>query len=308
MKILVTGAYGYIGSSLVSSLCAAGHQVGLIVRRQPSFESAWTAGLEMMVWDMTVSSREALRTHYDMLIHAAGANDVDSANPREALLGTTLTTCNAIEYCQRNDISRFIYLSTFQVYGATDGQVGDDSTPQCLSDYALTHWAAEEYLRAARRNGILDYVIVRPTNVYGAPLDKRVNRWTLVPACFCKAAFDSGKIVLRSSGNQYRNFVHLDAIVDTIMFLANNFDRAKGQACNVAGTEAMSIREVADIAIAVYENIFHRQCELVVESDEPRVASPLLVATDNLDELGFRSLPVPTVSDEINTIFKLLRG
>jgi UDP-glucose 4-epimerase len=308
MNILITGAHGYIGGKLAASLRAGGHQVGAIVRRPPSFESAWTSGINVLQWDMTQEYRGEPATGYDLLVHAAGANDVDSVDPRKALLDTVLTTRNAIDFCRRSSIFRFVYLSTFQVFGTTEGLVTDDSPARCANDYGLTHWFAEEFLRTAARNGIVDHpVIARPTNVYGAPLDKRIDRWTLVPSCFCKAAFESHMISLRTSGRQYRNFVHLDAVVDAIAFLAENFDRAKGRAYIVGSSEVATIRDVVEMVMSAYERMFAARCDLRIESDEPRTASPLQVHANHLADLGYCPPFVPTVRAEIETIFNLLR-
>ena len=112
---------------------------------------------------------------------------------------------------------------------------------------------------------------------------------------------------MRTSGRQYRNFVHLDAVVDAIAFLAENFDRAKGRAYIVGSSEVASIRDVVEMVMAAYERIFAARCDLRIESDEPRTASPLQVHANHLADLGYYPPLVPTVRAEIETIFNLLR-
>jgi UDP-glucose 4-epimerase len=306
MRILISGAHGYIGSKLVARLRGAGHVVGVIVRRAPTFESAWTRGVDTLLWDMARPHAGEPPEGYDLLIHAAGANDIDSADPREALLATALSARHVVDFCREARIARVIYFSTFQVFGRSEGDVTEDSPVRCLNDYALTHWFAEQYLRMAERNGQLDCVVVRPTNVYGTPLDRDIDRWTLVPGCFCKAAVATQSIVLRSSGHQYRNFVHLDAVADAAHFLAQNFDRAKGRTCILAGDEVLTIRSVVEDVVAAYQRKFAAPCRLVIESNLPAHAAPLHITATNLPELGYRSPPVATVGEEIERTIDLL--
>lgn len=306
MRILVSGAHGYIGSKLVARLRDAGHAVGVIVRREPTFESEWTRCLDTLLWDMTCPHAGQPPEGYDLLIHAAGANDIDSADSREALLGTALSARHAVDFCRKAQITRVIYFSTFQVYGRSDGDVSEDAPAHCLNDYALTHWFAEEYLRMAERNGQLDCVVVRPTNVYGTPLNRDIDRWTLVPGCFCKAAVASQSIVLRSSGHQYRNFIHLDAVADAVDFLARNFDHAKGRTCILAGDEVLTIRSVVEGVVAAYKRKLAAPCRLVIESTLPAHAAPLHITTTNLPELGYRAPAVATVGEEIERTIDLL--
>lgn len=306
MRILVSGAHGYIGSKLVARLRDAGHTVGVIVRRDPTFESAWTRGLDMVLWDMAWPHVGRPPEGYDLLVHAAGANDIDSADSREALLGTALSARHIVDFCGKAQIARVIYFSTFQVYGRSDGDVSEDAPAYCSNDYALTHWFAEQYLRMAERNSQINCVVVRPTNVYGTPLDRNIDRWTLVPGCFCKAAVTSQSIVLRSSGNQYRNFVHLDAIADAVEFLARNFDRAKGRTCILPGDEVLTIRSVVESVVAAYKAKFAAACRVVIESTLPTHAMPLHITKTNLPELGYMAPSVATVGEEIERTFDLL--
>jgi UDP-glucose 4-epimerase len=306
MRILVSGAHGYIGSKLVERLRSEGHEVTGIIRSPRRIATPWAGSVGTIVWDMTSPFAGEPPKGFDLMVHAAGANDVDSADMREALMGTALSTRNAVEFCRAAGIRRVIWFSTFQVFGANDGEVSDDSPVECRNDYALTHWFGEQYLCMAERNGWLDWAAVRPTNVYGAPLDRSIDRWTLVPACFCKSAFEDQEIVLRSSGRQSRNFVHLDAVVDSITYIAGHFDRAKGRAHIVAGPEVATIRAVAEQVLSAYVTRFGRECRLVVESEMPAQATELRVAAAGLDALGYRAPTAPTVADEIDNLFDLL--
>lgn len=314
MNILLSGGSGYLGNALIRRLIGDGHHLALLSRH--ALPSWATEGLPVdhwraLRWDMAQPVSEEALSHlggdWDLMVHAAGANDVDSARPAEALIGSALSTRHAIDLCQRLQVRRLIYLSTFQVYGRDQGSIDDHSPLTPVNDYGLTHRFAEEYLDMAQRTGKLEAVILRPTNVYGAPRHRDVDRWTLVPNCFCKEALERGEIGLRSSGRQNRNFVHHGTVADAVSFAATTFAALAGRAFNVAGAETCSIREVAELTCAIHQRRFGKPCRLAILSDAPREAAPLAVSDAALRDAGWNPPPAPDLAAEIDTIFSCLK-
>ena len=70
----------------------------------------------------------------------------------------------------------------------------------------------------------IDFIILRPSNVYGNFESKTIDRWSLVPGCFCKDVKTNSKITLMTSGKQNRDFVSLDDAFGFTFHLVNNFD------------------------------------------------------------------------------------
>lgn len=314
MKILLSGGSGYLGNALIRRLITDGHQLALLSRH--ALPTWATEGLPAerwreLRWDMAQPLSEhalaSLGGDWDLMVHAAGANDVDSASAAEALIGSALSTRHAIDLCQRLTVRQLVYLSTFQVYGRDHGAIDETSPLEPVNDYGLTHRFAEEYLEMARRTGKLDAVILRPSNVYGAPRHRDVDRWTLVPNCFCKEALERDEIGLRSSGRQNRNFVHHNTVADAVSFAATTFDRLAGRAYNVAGDETRSIREVAEMTCAIHQRRFGKPCRLNILSDAPRETAPLSVSDSALRAAGWNPPPAPDLAAEIDTIFTCLK-
>lgn len=183
MKILVTGASGFIGSFLVEAALDAGMEVWAAVRSTSHRDYLTDTRIRFFEIDLRTDDalRRALTEHvaqhgpWDHVIHAAGAtkcrtaDDFRRVNTEGTLrLARLLVECGALG-------GRFVFISSLSVMGAlreeeiAGGQLHyapilDTDRPQPNTAYGRSKWEAEQGL--AHING-LDYVILRPTGVYG---------------------------------------------------------------------------------------------------------------------------------------------
>jgi len=283
MNILMSGGSGFIGSFFLKKFMEQEVSVDLISRRKPSN----LKDNKSLFYDFDITKPENLlfKKKYDTFIHLAGANDIDSKNPLDALLKSTYGTRNCLELCVKNKIKNFIYFSTLQVYGENN-QISEDSEVACINDYAMTHYFAEKYVRMFKKNGI-DFVILRPSNVYGTFESKTVDRWSLVPGCFCKDAKATSKITLMSSGNQKRDFISLEDLFGFTFHLLNNYELLKNEVYNVASGDVYSILELANLVKVRYESIFNNKCDLIIKSKIPKDVEEYCVSITRLKNTGY---------------------
>lgn len=258
--------------------------------------------------DVTKPIRVELKSKYEIFIHLAAANDVESLDPCVALNSTVLGTRNCLDFCIKNGIKKVIYFSTFQVYGTNRGFVNEATDLHCANDYAMTHRFAEEYVEMYRRNFGLEYIILRPTNVYGACLHKDIDRWSLVPNCFCKEAIERQTITLLSSGRQLRDFISLEDLTNLTVILCGKFNKVKNSVINLAAGRSISILDVAQMVKASFEKILGTTCALNIQSSLPRKAERLTVETKRLKGLGYRFDKEYSIEKEIERIFCLLKA
>jgi len=273
-SVLVTGGGGFVGSRMVAHLAGAGLAVGVLGR---SAGDALPDGVRFHPADIT-EPLAAPAERYDAVVHLAGANDVDSRSPRTALLATTLGARHALDLAAAMQCRRFVYFSTFQVYGASAGAVSEATPPAPQNDYGITHLFAEEYAAMYGRRTGMGVACVRPTNIFGCPPSPGHDRWSLVPNCFCRDAIQEGAIVLKSSGRQYRDFVSLDAVAGfTRALLAADVPPA---VVNLASGQCLTILEVARLVRDAHARLFGAPCGLEIQSDQPAAAAPLEVSLD----------------------------
>jgi UDP-glucose 4-epimerase len=297
MNVLMSGGFGFIGSYLMPHLLSEGDHLGLITRRVPETFQEIANKVDCHVHDLSEPSDLRLSRSYDCFVHLAGAlhsAPSDSADP----FGRTLdVTRHCIDLCRRNGISRFIHLSTFQVYGTDQGFIDETTPVSPRNDYARAHVLAEQEVRQAQSQGVFDYVILRPTNGYGFSVHADVHRWSLVPSCFCRSAVEEQEIVLRTSGRQEKDFVHLAHVAGLTRAVCASFDRFKNQIVNLAGGTTHSILDLAVLVKTVYESTEGRSCAMRVLSQSPEAAEPLAVS--RAKTAGLVPLPPVDLASEI---------
>ena len=283
MNILMSGGSGFIGSYFLKRFIDYGASVDIISRIKPTN----LKNDEVLIYDFDITKPQnwVLKKKYDLFIHLAGANDIDSRNPFDAIFKTTYGTRNCLELCLKNKIKNFIYFSTLQVYG--DNQlISENSNIACNNDYALTHYFAEEYVKMFKNHGI-DFIILRPSNVYGNFESKTIDRWSLVPGCFCKDAKTNSKITLMTSGKQKRDFVSLEDVFGFTFHLVNNYEFCRNEVYNLASGDVHSILELAELVKIRYELKFNMKCNLSIKSKLPEHEEKYNVSLDRMKNTGY---------------------
>ena len=131
MKILVTGASGFVGSHIVDRLLAAGHEVRALIRANSSLKWLQDKRIELVTGNMLdIDSLRPAVEHVDVIVHVAG---VTAAKTKEAFFeGNLIPTRNLIEAARRFNpsLSRFIFCSSQTAAGPSlDGQPLTELTP-----------------------------------------------------------------------------------------------------------------------------------------------------------------------------------
>jgi UDP-glucose 4-epimerase len=176
MKVLVTGATGFVGRVLCEHLTASGHRIIPAVRRE--------AGLadEVVVGDLGSSTDWHMAlTGCDAVVHLAARVHVmnDAAQDPLALYRTTNTeaTLNLARQAARAGVKRFVFISTIKVNGERrDESYRETDVPAPEDAYALSKWEAEQGLRRIAQETGLEVVILRPPLVYGPGVKANFSR------------------------------------------------------------------------------------------------------------------------------------
>lgn len=267
MNILITGGLGYIGGRVANYLKEKepDTHIFLTTRDKNKVLPSWTdkfTVLQMDVIDDDSIANCLKNKHIDVVIHLAALNEIDSMkDPESALEVNTQGTYKLLNMIKANNVDRFIYFSTFHVYGETTSSIITEETPtRPFHPYAITHRAAEDFVTFFNHYHKMKTLIFRLSNGYGYPMDTEINRWTLVFNDLCRQAVTSGRIVLKSSGKQHRDFISLHDVAGAVhhfLFVAPN--KWGDGLYNLGGNCSMSILDVANKISDVYRTKYKKE-------------------------------------------------
>ena len=246
MKVLVTGANGFIGSYLSHFLLKRGYIVTAAARQFHESTKVLLAKAELISLDvLNTEQLNKLSINADIIIHTATANDIISKKTMDGIELSAAGTKNILDFAVKNNIANCIVFSTLQVYGTELlGAIDENSQLHFQNDYGLNHLYAEMIAEMYTRLKKVQCVSVRPANVYGRILTGSFNRWNLVPGCFCKEAMEKGTITIRSSGKQMRNFINLENLSRAVDCIVQHFPN-RYECYNLASSQAYTMAEVA---------------------------------------------------------------
>jgi UDP-glucose 4-epimerase len=224
-NVLITGGSGYIGGRLIQALAEKPRFHLRLGTRQPSAHRAtWPEAVEIVPLDLrSQDDLDSACRGVRHVIHLAALNEIDSlANPQAALSVNGLGSLKLLEAAQQAGVERFIYFSTAHVYGTPlAGVITEASLPRPNHPYAITHKVAEDFILAAHDRKAIQGLVLRLSNGFGAPASVSANRWTLIVNDLCRQAVTTGKLVLKSSGLQWRDFITLSDVVRSVQHFLN---------------------------------------------------------------------------------------
>jgi UDP-glucose 4-epimerase len=184
----------------------------------------------------------------DIIVHFAALNEIESLNdPEKALLINSLGTQKIVKSAEIAGVTRFIYFSTAHIYGSPlEGTISETTIPRPVHPYAISHRTAEDFVLAARRQEKLLGIVLRLSNSIGAPINSKVDRWSLIGNDLCRQAITTKEMRLKTSGTQERDFITLYDVARAVSHMIQLQDDAIGDGIfNLGGKNSLSIIQLA---------------------------------------------------------------
>lgn len=311
MKILITGASGFVGSYLTNYFASIeNYEVTILVRKEPNFFYKLKNKIKILKCDILEFKqlKISIIEKFDSIIHLAAYNDVDTLeNPEKALLVNAFGTKNILQIAKELNVDNFVYFSVLQVYGRElEGNYTSDSTVLCDNDYSLNHFVAEEYCKMFSKSYEIKTSVIRLAYSFGCPFDLKVDRWSLVPEAFCISAFKDQKIVIKSSGKVTRDFVPLSYVAKCVESLINK-PKPGNTIYNLTSEVVISILETAEIVKFAAKEILDIDVEIILESKDPIIGNKYLVKNNILGPLK-KDYVIESMKYEMKQIFSKLKN
>ncbi len=253
MRVLITGAAGFLGSHLTDRFIAEGHAVvGLdnFITGHPDNVAHLVGNPKFELLRHDVSTFTYVPGKFDGVLHLASlASPVDYLNhPIETLKVGSIGTLNTLGIAKANN-ARFFLASTSEVYGDPTvhpqvetywGNVNPIGPRSC---YDESKRFAEAVTMSYHREHKLDTRIVRIFNTYGPRMQPHDGR---VVTNFVVQALTGEPITLYGDGKQTRSFCFVEDEIDGIYRL---FMKGDSQPTNIGNPIEFTMRELADLVV-----------------------------------------------------------
>lgn len=245
-RVLVTGGFGNLGCWITKEFIERGFDV--TVSTSSGRVPAMFEGLRVITLDLgdAASVGRALEgKSFDVVVHAGSLND-GFVNDYywKAYRVNVEGTSSLLHHLRGQRLTRFVYLSTFHVYGVDEGVVSEATAPKPVNDYATSHFAAEAVVRLHAANG-LPATILRLTNGYGRPLVPESAKWHLIFNDLVRMALKERKLVLRSDPGKRRDFLWMGDIAQAVCRLCGDSGAPSGM-FNLSFGSSVSLGELAE--------------------------------------------------------------
>jgi UDP-glucose 4-epimerase len=304
-RILITGGFGNLGSWLSEHFYDQGYHVTILANRVRKLEHV---KYEVVQADISnyLELKERLTAEFDYCIHTASYNEHFHENYAEkALRINSLGTRNLIEVLKHGQIKKFVYFSTFHVYGNSYDFIDESSPPSPLNDYASTHLFAEYYLKQFYHTDRFPSVICRLTNSYGAPKSIDSTKWYLVLNDLVKSAYEKGVIKLSSNGEASRDFVWMGDVCEvTKKLLVSDIEF---DTFNLSSGQTFKVIDLANAVSLVYKQRCQKEVGICVNQNDDSKYRVRTVSNDKLlNAINYKFSN--KLEGEIIKIFELLES
>ena len=293
--ILITGATGLIGKTIIKRLQSTDPSVSIIAVVRNKYKAIQVIGeetekLRYLVSDVSSIIPEAMDVDY--IIHAASqtASKAFVNEPVETILTAFQGTKNMLDIAKMSNVKGFVFLSSMEVYGSpsTDEKINETHNTnldvmKVRSCYPESKRMCESLCSSYASEYGVPAKVVRLTQTFGPGVQYNDSR---VFAEFARCAIEEKNIILHTKGETKRNYLYTEDAADAILtVLANG---ASGEAYNAANEETYC--SIYEMACLVAEKCAKGKISVVIEEVDTEKLGYAPVLHMNLDTSKLRGL------------------
>jgi|TARA_B100000287_G_scaffold427966_1_gene478543 dTDP-glucose 4,6-dehydratase len=254
MRVVVTGGFGFIGSSFVNYLDSLGHEVLIVdkITYAANVDNVHAANNTILAVEKDICDiTEEDLGDYEYLVNFAAESHVDNSikDGRPFVRSNVEGTFNLLELARKNsNLKKFIQISTDEVYGNMDDYdktvLANESFPLVGSSYySSTKASADLLVQAAGRTYGLPYLITRTCNNFGV----NQNKEKFIPTIF-NCINNDIEIPIYGDGNQIREWIWVEDNVKILYKLMLENTGIKNIGSGDRWTNKELIQLIADIS------------------------------------------------------------
>lgn len=246
MRVLITGATGFIGAEICAHLLKTGHEVLASgrsedkLRRLAAYVPAGTGRFSTLRGSL--GSLRDLPRGVNAVIHAAAVLDQAARVSPAAAVDTNVGgTVRLLDAANTGGVERFMLLSSQSVYGSAEPPWREDRRPDPRGVYALSKYAAEQAV--LNKLAGMERVVLRVSRVYGTGL---FMRWDELIGRLVSRTLAGRAIEVHGNGLQRLDLIHVRDLADAVGTLLDCGSALPKDVYNVGGGQSFTVREVAE--------------------------------------------------------------
>lgn len=245
-EILVTGGAGFIGSHLVDNLIEKGHSVTVLDDLSGGLKENVNPKANFVVGSITDKKLvEDLMKEKEVVYHLAAyaaeglSHFIRNYNYNNNLIGSL----NLINAAIKNNVKTFLFTSSMAVYGSGNPPFDEDHYPHPEDPYGVSKMAVEYDLKCAKDLFGMDYIIIRPHNIYG---ERQFlgDPYRNVIGIFMNRIMQGKHPLIYGDGEQTRAFSYVGDIIPCISNAPFN-EKAKNHIINLGASKPYTINQLA---------------------------------------------------------------
>ena len=257
MKILITGAAGFIGSHLAERLVRAGHEViGVdcftdyydprLKRRNVTAVEA--AGCRLVDADLVTADLQKLVEGVEVVYHAAAQPGISDKVPFSAYVRNNIEATHRLLEAlgPLSSLQMVVNVGTSSIYGL-DATEPETTAPQPASYYGVTKLAAEQLVLAYHRDRGVPACSLRLYSVYGA----RERPDKLYPRLIRSILEDTTFPLYEDAFSHSRSFTYVGDIVDAFVAVIDRREACLGEIINIGSDQVMQTKEAVETVEAI---------------------------------------------------------
>ncbi len=267
MRFLVTGGAGFLGATLANRLAADGHDVHVLDDLSNGRRDRLAPAIRFTEGDVdNIPLLWSLLQAVDCVYHLAARVAVPQSilHPREYNRVNVGGTVSLMEAMRDTGVRRVVFTSSGAVYGHQERQpVREQDMPKPDSPYAVSKWAAEQYIHTIGELWGIETVALRIFNAYGPGQSLPVSHAPVIPR-FLQQVLTGGSLIIFGNGRQTRDFVYVDDVVEALgrAATAQNINR---QVINIGSGHGTTVQNLVQLV----EQVSGKRANVIHNSQKP---------------------------------------
>lgn len=254
-KILITGGTGFLGNELVCYLAKKFNIISTSKRKKKNF-------IHLNYPQKKIKNR--IFNGVETIIHLASLDREEvKKNYKKAKKINFNLTKELIDSSIQSGVKNFIYISSVSVYGANlKINTSENTKPKPIDGYSRIKLMCEKLLK--QKSNRQKVLILRLSNIIGKPQNITKGYKKLFVPSICLSALKKNMIVLKTNGQQYRDFLELDLFLKIISIFLKKIDKIENfSVFNISSSNSLMIYNVAKQISAIFDLNLNKKIEVI---------------------------------------------